>query len=119
MDLLQVPKQLRDPEASPYLIRGPFAMTHNGIRGIGMWLEYREDSYVVYDGSRGWLLDDTYDVRVTGGTITFYSEQWDSKFVLRALTQDDIKWLAPDEPELFIDDLKEIIYRDISAPPLN
>lgn len=119
MDLIEVPQQLRDPESSFYLIQGPFALTHNGIKSIGLWLEYRQDSYMVFDGARGWLLDESYDVRASGDRITFYSKQWESKFVLSPLTQNDVEWLAPDEPDVLIEDLKEVILNAHSAAPNN
>lgn len=109
---LHVPKALRDSKKTPYLIEGPFALSHDGHMSIGLWFEQRDGYFTVYNGAHGCRLDETFTPQVHGDMISFYSEHWKTKYVLRPLTQDDVAWLAPDEPEVLIEDLKEIILRD-------
>lgn len=109
MDELQVPAGLRDKEQTDYTIQGPFKLTHNDAVSYGLWLYYNGENYVLSDPYRSYRIDDTYTVTTAPNTIIFYSEQWGSKFVINPLTQADVKWLTPDEPEADINDLKELI----------
>jgi len=110
MELIDVPVGLKGPrENGSALAVGPFAMNHNGEQSLGFFLEDQEDVWVVSDGGRDYALDSTYTVHTSGNSITFYSKRYDSKFVLRPLTQNDVAWITPDEPELEIEELKELL----------
>jgi hypothetical protein len=110
MELITVPSGLRGPREDGYsLAVGPFAMTHNGQLGLGTHLIWNGEEYVVSDSARTYVLDDAYTVRVSGDLVTFYSEEYASKFVLRPLTQEDVEWIYPGEGDAPLEDVKMTI----------
>ena len=119
MDVITIPRGLRDgadglSAGEGTLVNGPFALIHNGIRGVGYWLEYNGLEHVVYDGANPWVIDDSYTVHTSDDTITLYSDRFKSKFVIRPLTQSDVSWLTDGE-DLPIDELKDMMYRAAST----
>ena len=110
MAKISFPEELKGPrEVSDETVVGPFAVIHNGEPGVGFFLESTNDGYIFEEGGRPWVIDSTYKSTVHGSTIMFYSKQWASKFVVRPLTQNDVKWILPTDPDMDIDDLKELL----------
>jgi hypothetical protein len=110
MEKLNVPDGLKGPrENGSALAVGPFCLVHNGEKSAGFFLEDHGDVWVLSDGSRDFALNDSYKIQSNASHILFKSAQFDSTFLLRPLTQNDVAWITPDEPENDINDLKELL----------
>lgn len=95
--------------------RTAYALTHNGNEGFALPPAVNGDVITIADGSRVFVIDDTYQVTIgrdpSKNAITFISPDYSSTFALRRVNLDDAKSAFPNTPRVFTspEDLEEKI----------
>lgn len=109
MTRIDVPSELRGQPTGETIAEGPFVAVHNGEQELLCDLAENGDVLTIWNGSRLFVFDDSFEIETDDSSISLRSTQYGSYWDLYAVQLVDASWALPEFDGDTVEELREDI----------